>query len=92
MKRLVLGFFCFGALQVIAAAAYAQQGVKIGMIMTYTGQFTDAAAQMDNGIKLYIKQHGDVVAGKKPPELRMSPNAWRRNSSSTTTPTSSQVL
>jgi branched-chain amino acid transport system substrate-binding protein len=33
--------------------------------MTYTGQFTDAAAQMDNGIKLYMKQHGDTVAGKK---------------------------
>jgi branched-chain amino acid transport system substrate-binding protein len=65
MKRTVLGLFCFGALQLIAAAAYAQQGVKIGMIMTYTGQFTDAAAQMDNGIKLYIKQHGDVVAGRK---------------------------
>jgi branched-chain amino acid transport system substrate-binding protein len=39
--------------------------VKIGLIMTYTGQFTDAAAQMDNGIKLYMKQHGDTVAGKK---------------------------
>jgi branched-chain amino acid transport system substrate-binding protein len=32
---------------------------------TYTGQFTDAAAQMDNGIKLYMKEHGDVVAGRK---------------------------
>jgi methionine synthase II (cobalamin-independent) len=29
------------------------------------GQFTDAAAQMDDGIKLYMKEHGDVVAGRK---------------------------
>ena len=45
--------------------AHAQQTVKIGLIMTYSGQFTDPAAQMDNGIKLYMKQHGDVVAGRK---------------------------
>jgi branched-chain amino acid transport system substrate-binding protein len=65
MRRTVLGFFCFAALQVIGTAVHAQPAVKIGMIMTYTGQFTDAAAQMDNGIRLYMKQHGDVVAGKR---------------------------
>src|SRR5271169_4175168 len=65
MKRVLLGFCCFVAAQFIALSAEAQQTVKIGLIMTYTGQFTDAAAQMDNGIKLYMKQHGDTVAGKK---------------------------
>src|SRR4029450_9005789 len=29
------------------------------------GQFADTSAQIDNGIKLYMKQHGDKVAGKK---------------------------
>jgi branched-chain amino acid transport system substrate-binding protein len=48
-----------------ATAAYAQGTVKVGVIMTYSGQFADAAAQMDNGIKLYMKKHGDTVAGKK---------------------------
>jgi branched-chain amino acid transport system substrate-binding protein len=47
------------------APADAQGTVKIGLIMTYSGQFADAAAQMDNGIKLYMKQHGDAVSGKK---------------------------
>jgi len=47
------------------APAHAQGTVKVGLIMTYSGQFTDAAAQMDNGVKLYMKQHGDAVAGKK---------------------------
>jgi len=42
-----------------------QPAVKIGLLMTYTGQFTDPAAQMDNGVKLYMKLHGDSVAGKK---------------------------
>jgi branched-chain amino acid transport system substrate-binding protein len=51
----------------IAAAfpAHAQQTVKIGLVMTLSGQFADAATQMDNGIKTYMKQHGDTVAGKK---------------------------
>jgi len=48
-----------------ATPAFAQQPLKIGLIMPYTGQFTDASAQMDDAIKLYVKQHGDTVAGRK---------------------------
>jgi branched-chain amino acid transport system substrate-binding protein len=66
MKKTILcGIFCFVAAQFMALSARAQEPVKIGLIMTYTGQFTDAAAQMDNGIKLYMKQHGDTAAGRK---------------------------
>ncbi|MGH6674854.1 MAG: ABC transporter substrate-binding protein, partial [Xanthobacteraceae bacterium] len=39
--------------------------VKVGLIISYSGQFADTGAQMDHGIELYMKQHGDVVAGKK---------------------------
>ncbi len=53
------------ALTAAASSSYAQGTVKIGLIMAYSGQFADTAAQMDNAIKLYIKQHGDTVAGKK---------------------------
>jgi branched-chain amino acid transport system substrate-binding protein len=51
----------------VAAAfpAYGQQSVKIGLILSSSGQFADAAAQLDNGIKTYMKQHGDTVAGRK---------------------------
>jgi branched-chain amino acid transport system substrate-binding protein len=48
-----------------ATPASAQQPLKIGLIMPYTGQFTDASAQMDDAIKLYVKQHGDTVAGRR---------------------------
>jgi branched-chain amino acid transport system substrate-binding protein len=48
-----------------ALPARAQQTVKIGVILAYSGQFADPAAQMDNGIKLYLREHGDVVAGKR---------------------------
>ena len=46
-------------------SATAQETVKIGLIMPYSGQFADTAAQMDNGVKLYMKRYGDSVAGKK---------------------------
>jgi branched-chain amino acid transport system substrate-binding protein len=59
-KALIAGLF---ALAVSPAAA--QQTVKIGLIMPYSGQFADTAAQMDNAIKLYVKEHGDTVAGRK---------------------------
>ena len=48
-----------------AAPALAQQPLRIGLLMPYTGQFADGAAQMDNAIKLYVKQHGDTVAGRR---------------------------
>ena len=55
------------ALALLAApgAASAQGTVKIGVILPLSGQFADLATQMDNGIKLYMKQKGDTVAGKK---------------------------
>jgi branched-chain amino acid transport system substrate-binding protein len=46
-------------------SANAEDTVKIGIINSYSGQFADTGIQLDNGIKLYVKQHGDVVAGKK---------------------------
>lgn len=45
--------------------AVAQQPLKIGLIMPYSGQFADASLQMDNAVKLYVQKHGDSVAGRK---------------------------
>jgi branched-chain amino acid transport system substrate-binding protein len=45
--------------------AQAQQTVKIGVILPYSGQFADTGVQLDNGIKLYMQQHGDTVACRK---------------------------
>jgi branched-chain amino acid transport system substrate-binding protein len=64
MKRVL---FASAALltALLPAGASAQETIKIGVISAYSGQFADTAAQIDNGIKLYMKQHGDKVAGKK---------------------------
>jgi len=53
------------AVLLFAAPAAPQGTVKIGLILPYSGQFADTATQMDNAIKLYVKQHGDTVAGRK---------------------------
>jgi branched-chain amino acid transport system substrate-binding protein len=70
MRRLLLGAVAAGLLA--AAASHAQDTIKdtttdtikIGVILPYSGQFADPTAQIDNGIKLYLKQHGDKLAGK----------------------------
>ncbi len=66
MQRLLSGLAaCALTLLFGAAAADAQETVKIGLIMPYSGQFADTATQMDNGIKLYMKQHGDSAGRSK---------------------------
>ena len=43
----------------------AKPTIKIGMIAAFTGPFADIGKQLQGGIKAYLKQHGDTVAGKK---------------------------
>ena len=59
-----------GLLALFATPASAQQTVKIGVILPFSGQFADTGVQLDNGIKLYMQQHGDTVAGKKVEVIR----------------------
>jgi branched-chain amino acid transport system substrate-binding protein len=48
-----------------AGPAAAQDSVKVGVINEYSGQFADTGNMIDNGIKLFMKQKGDTVAGRK---------------------------
>ncbi|MBI2960292.1 MAG: ABC transporter substrate-binding protein [Betaproteobacteria bacterium] len=65
MRKTLIATFTLAAASLAASPAYPQASVKIGLILPYSGQFADTATQMDNAIKLYMKQHGDRVAGKK---------------------------
>jgi branched-chain amino acid transport system substrate-binding protein len=65
MSRAITSFLGALALLAGAAGAQAQDTIKIGVILPYSGQFADAGVQLDNGIKLYMQQHGDTVAGRK---------------------------
>jgi branched-chain amino acid transport system substrate-binding protein len=63
MRKVLIASAVLAALGIGPASA--QGTVKIGIILPYSGQFADGAAQMDNAIKLYVQQNGDTVAGKK---------------------------
>jgi branched-chain amino acid transport system substrate-binding protein len=62
---------CFLGTAVVAisiatvASATAQGTVKVGMVMPMTGPLAAAGQQVIAGARLYIKQHGDRVAGKQ---------------------------
>jgi branched-chain amino acid transport system substrate-binding protein len=45
--------------------AHAQDTIKVGVIAEFSGPFADYGAQIEAGMKAYMKQHGDTVAGKK---------------------------
>lgn len=47
-----------------AGAAQAQD-LKVGMILPLSGPFASTGQQMVNGAKLYLKEHGDTVAGRR---------------------------
>jgi len=65
MRRVATTVLGLAAAAVMAASAQAADTIKIGLIEPYSGQFADAATQQDNAIKLFLKQNGDTVAGKK---------------------------
>ncbi len=65
MRKILIGILGATALAIGASPASAQGTVKIGVIMTLSGQFADAGVQMQNGVKTYMQQFGDTVGGKK---------------------------
>src|SRR5882672_359460 len=65
MKRMLFTGAAMFAAVLLPVSGHAQSTVKIGVISAFSGQFADTSTQIDNGIKLYMKQHGDTVAGKK---------------------------
>ena len=65
MKRILLAGAALFAAATLPVAGHAQNTIKIGIILPYSGQFADTATQLDAGIKLYVKKHGDSIGGKK---------------------------
>jgi branched-chain amino acid transport system substrate-binding protein len=49
----------------LTSAAVAQGTVKVGVIAEFSGPFAAYGQQIEAGMKAYMKQHGDTVAGKK---------------------------
>jgi branched-chain amino acid transport system substrate-binding protein len=49
----------------IASAALAQGTIKIGAVQSMTGPFNQNGRETMAGARLYMQEHGDMVAGKK---------------------------
>ena len=45
--------------------ALAQQAVKIGVVAEFSGPFADYGTQIVNGMKTYLKLHGETFGGRK---------------------------
>jgi len=61
MRLALLG----AALLAAPVLATAQSVVKLGLVSEFSGPFADYGAQIYGGMKAYMKEHGDTVAGKK---------------------------
>ncbi|MGS1118356.1 ABC transporter substrate-binding protein [Castellaniella sp. UC4442_H9] len=62
--RLIPSMVVTLAMMALCASAQAKD-LKIGLVLSVSGFYADAARQIRNGIDLYMAQHGDTVAGRK---------------------------
>ncbi|MBV8850051.1 MAG: ABC transporter substrate-binding protein, partial [Methylobacteriaceae bacterium] len=49
----------------LSSAAFAEDTVKIGLILPMTGPSASTGREIEAAVKLYMQQNGDKVAGKK---------------------------
>ena len=65
-KRTFMQGLAAGAIGLQAGFAFAQQGspFKIGLLLPMTGPFGSTGRQIENGVRLYMAQFGDKVAGR----------------------------
>lgn len=66
-KRVFLGQMTVAAMALQGGLALAQAGkpFKVGLLLPMTGPFASTGKQIENGVKLYMAQNGDTVAGRK---------------------------
>ena len=64
-RRLMLQAVAGLALLAAPAAGWAQDSVKIGLILPMTGQQASTGKQISAAVRLYQQEHGTTVAGKK---------------------------
>jgi branched-chain amino acid transport system substrate-binding protein len=65
MQRTLLAGAALLAATLLPTAGHAQGTLKIGLILPFSGQFADTGTQIDDGVKLYLKQHNDMLGGRK---------------------------
>ncbi len=65
-RRTVLGLSVLAlAAAGMPAHSFAQDTIKVGLILPMTGPFASTGRQIEAAVKLYMAENGDTVAGKK---------------------------
>jgi branched-chain amino acid transport system substrate-binding protein len=64
-RRMLLQAAATAALLMMPTASWAQDTVKIGLILPMTGQQASTGKQIKAAVDLYMAEHGNTVAGKK---------------------------
>jgi branched-chain amino acid transport system substrate-binding protein len=65
LRYLLAAWCAFAIAGLDADGARAQDTIKVGLVMSMTGALASNGREAVAGAKLYITQHGDIVAGKK---------------------------
>jgi len=63
-KRTAITVLAIAGLGAMAAAQAASAPLRIGVIASYSGPYADYGRQFDAGMALYLKEHGDQIAGR----------------------------
>jgi len=64
-KQILVCLLAAACLGLAQATATGQETVKLGLIVPLTGGQASTGKALDNAVKLYIRQNGDSVAGRK---------------------------
>jgi branched-chain amino acid transport system substrate-binding protein len=65
MKSQVARSAVASALVLLCAASHAQQKLKIGLMLPYSGAFASIGQSVENGFKLYVKEQGGKLVGRE---------------------------
>ena len=65
LSRIVIIVVTAAGMAFVAPPVLAQQAVKIGVIAEFSGPFADYGTQIVNGMKTYLKLHGETFGGRK---------------------------
>src|SRR3954468_3334134 len=60
-----LGAALAGGALALPRTAFAEDTIKVGVLTEMSGPFAPFGRQITSGMKAYLKQHGDKIAGKK---------------------------
>src|SRR5450631_2521016 len=66
MKRSILAAaLAAAAVGVVASGAQAQQKIKVGLMLPYSGTYAALGTAIENGFKLYVTEQGGKLGGRE---------------------------